>query len=719
MTDQVQQLQAYIEELENELADSSQGLVAITLELENAQEQYKNIVESSLQGIYQTDLDGAFNYVNPAYATILGYGNALEMREEVSGVAQVYVDHDRPKQISAMLADRQPVRGLLSPAYKRDGQAVILSESIRCITNGTGELTGYEVIAEDFTRQFHNEQRIMLLAKVFDYSIEGIMITDAQTNILEVNRAFSEITLYSAEEVIGKTPHILFSGWHNDRFYKQMWESLNNKGVWQGEITDRRKNGELFVQWVTICSVKDNNGEVSNYISIVNDITSKKESEKKIHQLAYYDILTQLPNRTLFYDRVEQAIRKGARESHKFGILFIDLDNFKNINDTLGHLVGDRFLIKVSSLLRTCVREEDTVARLGGDEFIILLEDLKDDQDAAIVAKNILKNLVGTVAVDKHLLSSGASIGISVFPSDGNKLDDLIKRADSAMYNAKEEGKNDYRFFTSDMNARAMERLRIETDLRKAIEEEQFQLYFQPTKHLGQEFISSAEALLRWQHPTYGMVYPDTFMSVAEESGLINQIGKWVFKSGMAQAAKWHSQGKRVQISINVSGRQLRQPHLIDEIMTQLLETNCDPTLIEFELTESAILEFPDKAIEILRKLRAQGFSIALDDFGTGYSSLSYLKQLPVDKVKIDRSFISGLPDDKDSRILVEAIIALSHKMGLSVIAEGVENEEQLDFLETQKCAKIQGYFYSRPLSVDAFEDFVRRHSHPLSSSSN
>lgn len=710
-----EQMQRYIEALEDELEESSQGLVAITMELEKAQEKYRDIVERSIKGIYQADLNGHIRFANSAFAQLIGFDAVETLLQELPDVGQIYVDQDRHAQIMAMLESGEPLRGVVSPVQRQDGETIVLEEHARLICDANGQPGGYEVIAEDISRQFQSEQRIMLLAKVFEYSIEGIMITDARNHIIEVNRAFSEITLYSAEEAIGQTPHMLFSGWHDADFYKKMWDGINNRGVWQGEVTDRRKNGETFVQWVTICSVRDATGSATNYIGIFNDITSKKESEKKIHQLAYYDHLTTLPNRSLFYDRVAQAIRMATREGGKLGILFIDLDNFKHINDTHGHLIGDRFLIKVADILRSCVRDEDTVARLGGDEFVLLLEGLSDSQGASAVAKNILSHLVGAVSVDGHELSSGASIGISIFPEDGNKLDELIKRADSAMYNAKEGGKNDYRFFTADMNEKVIQRLRIETDLRRAIDSNQFCLHYQPKKRMGSTVVAGVEGLLRWQHPELGLLEPAYFLSVAEESGLINQIGQIVFATGMRQAMIWQQQGMEVTVALNLSARQLRQRHFVEDVEALLIETGCDPALLELELTESAILDNPDMAIAILGKLRKRGFKISLDDFGTGYSSLSYLKQLPIDKVKIDRSFVSELPEDQESVVLVEAIIALTHKMRLAVIAEGVENEQQLHFLEAQGCEEIQGYYYSRPLSAEKLEQFCQAQITPHS----
>lgn len=534
---------------------------------------------------------------------------------------------------------------------------------------------------------------------LFENSVEGIVITDETTRIVEVNAAFEAITGYRAEEVVGRNTTLLKSDWHDKPFYEAMWAQIRATGVWQGEIIDRRANGEAYVQWLTICEVRDDDNRVRNYLGIIDDITAKKESEKKIHQLAYYDHLTQLPNRTLLHDRLGQALRTARRDGHRLAVLFIDLDNFKNINDTLGHLVGDKFLIEVAGVLLGKVRERDTVARLGGDEFIILLEELHDSQDASRVAKAILEAMAEPFRINGNEVFSGASIGIAVFPEDGADAATLVKHADTAMYSAKEQGKNDFRFFTDDMNIRAFERVRLENELRTAAEQEQFLLHYQPKLDLASGAITGMEALIRWRHPLLGLVPPYKFIPLAEETGLIENIGDWVLREGLRQLREWRDAGLNPPpLAVNLSARQLRSKPLAAQIDKHLRHAGVGPELLHIELTETAVMSNPDEAIAFFRNLKAAGHGISVDDFGTGYSSLSYLSRLPLDTVKIDQSFVHALTEGRDDQVIVEAIIALAHKMDLTVVAEGVEKREQACFLSAQGCDEVQGYYFHRPL---------------------
>ena len=544
---------------------------------------------------------------------------------------------------------------------------------------------------------------------LFDNSLEGIVITDETTRIIEVNHAFEQITGYSSDEVVGRNTTLLKSDWHDRPFYEAMWADINETGVWQGEIIDRRANGEAYVQWLTVCTVKDEDGRVRNYLGIIDDITSKKETERQIHQLAYYDHLTQLPNRTLYQDRLGQAVRTARRDGHQLAVMFIDLDNFKNINDTLGHVVGDKFLIQVADVLMAQVREQDTVARLGGDEFVILLEELKNSQDASRVAKAIIAAMSEPFIIDGNQVFSGASIGIAIYPDDGHDAATLIKHADTAMYSAKEQGKNDFRFFTDDMNIRAFERVRLENELRRALEDREFVLFYQPKLDLATGALTGAEALIRWKHPVMGLVPPYKFIPLAEETGLVEGIGDWVLGAAMRQLADWVRDGlDPPPVSINLSARQLRRKDLAANVLDLLRETGVGPQLVQLELTETAVMSNPEEAIEVFRTLKREGLAISVDDFGTGYSSLSYLSRLPLDTVKIDQSFIHALTDARDDQVIVEAIIALSHKMGLRVVAEGVERMEQAKFLAAQGCDEVQGYYFHRPMAMADFTALLR-----------
>lgn len=555
------------------------------------------------------------------------------------------------------------------------------------------------------------EDELQLAASVFEFSMEGIIITDADARIISVNKAFTDITGYSFDEAIGKTPRMLRSDHHHDDFYQNLWSSLERTGMWQGEIRNRRKTGEVFPAWCNISAVRDANNRVRRYIGIFTDITEKKLSEEHIHRLAHYDVLTDLPNRALFQERLEQALIVAKRHKRKAGILFLDLDRFKLVNDTLGHPAGDKLLQHVGRQLTSCVRMTDTVSRLGGDEFVIILSDLESSEGAAQIARKVLEVLAEPFQLDAHDVYVTASAGISLYPDDAEDAKDLCKNADTAMYRAKEQGKNTYRFYTEEMNMAVTERLALESQLRKAIDEEWLALHYQPRVDLETGHIVGMEALLRLQHPQLGTVSPAQFISIAEDTGLIIPIGKWVLRTACQQHQAWARQGLSVpQISINVSGRQFMDPKLVESINQIIDETGVAASDLELELTETFLMENPDNTIYILRELKSIGFNISIDDFGTAYSSLAYLKRFPVDRLKIDRSFIMDIPDDAEDIAITKAIIALARSLNLWIVAEGVETESQLSFLQAEGCQEVQGYYLSRPLDVDSATELLHKH---------
>jgi len=549
---------------------------------------------------------------------------------------------------------------------------------------------------------------IQLAATVFDASSDAIIITDSDNRIISVNAAFCEITGYSAQEVIGQTPEILNSGRHDAGFYHALWRDLLETGQWNGEVWNRRKNGEIFAELLTINAVKNYRGEISHYVSIFADITEHKQTEEHMRHLAHYDALTNLPNRTLFNDRLGQALINAQRDNGKAAVMFLDLDRFKNINDTLGHGIGDLLLQEVAVRLTGCVRQGDTVSRLGGDEFVVLLPELNDEKDARLVAQKLLNAAAFPMVLGGHELHISASIGISYYPMDGANSEALMKNADVAMYRAKEEGRNNFQFYHASMNARSFERLAMETSMRYALNRGEFELYYQPRFSLPEGRIVGAEALIRWNHPDLGLVSPGLFIPLAEETGLILPIGEWVLKQVAAQGMSWQQAGfPRLSLAVNVSARQFRRVDFAGEVLQILRNSGFDPHHLELELTESTLMTHAEENIETLKKLNALGIRIAIDDFGTGYSSLSYLKRLPVDILKIDRSFVSEVPDNRDGVAIVEAIIAMAHSLGLHIIAEGVETTEQLEFLQMRKCNEIQGYYFSHPLPVEQFEQLL------------
>ena len=699
----------YVQALEQELEETNRGLVALTVELEQSQEKYRNIFEHSIEAIFQVNANGFITLANPACMQLLGYDCLAILQSEIPHIRALYQDPSDHDTLMTRLKNDKVIRGWVAPVQRRDGKIMLVVENVRRIDNKHGQIHGYESMAADITLQRQIEKRLELVAKVFEFLTDGIVITDANTKILEVNQAFSAITLYSSAEVVGKTTSILYSGWHNQDFYSDMWNAINTTGFWRGEVTDRRKDGETYVQQLTICAIKNEAGDLINYIGIFDDITKKKESENKIHQLAYYDVLTKLPNRSLFNDRLRHAIRVAGRNKQLLALLFIDLDNFKSINDTLGHFVGDKFLIQVAAVMQGCIREKDTVARLGGDEFVIILEELHSSHDASQVAKQILLKLAQTFLIGGHDIISGASIGISIYPTDSDDCQALIKYADTAMYSAKEQGKNDFRFFTDEMNIRAFERVRMEKDLRRALKQREFVLYYQPKVDISGKIVTGCEVLIRWQHPEMGFLPPYKFISMAEETGLIEPIGQLVLEMAFQQYRCWLDAGHKLPpVAINLSPKQLKI-ELLQQVISLLSASGLSGTLVELEITESAIMAEPQVAIQILKGLRDIGLQLSIDDFGTGYSSLSYLKRLPVNTVKIDQSFVKDIDSDADGHAIVEAIIALCKKMGLKVVAEGVEKKSQMAFLQENGCDEIQGYFIAKPLSATDFIDFLNR----------
>ncbi len=571
-------------------------------------------------------------------------------------------------------------------------------------------LIGYLLIAHDISEVKHLEQDLKLAATAFE-TFDAILITDKQNRILRVNRAFSEITGYNLEEVVGKTPRVLRSNWHDASFYREMWESLQEKGHWQGEIYNKRKNGEIYPEWLTITVVKNNQQEVTHHVATFLDLTERKKQEAKIHYLAYHDSLTNLPNRTAILEQLKRELNRTHHYNRLFGaLLFLDLDRFKNINDSLGHAAGDQLLIEVAQRLKKAIHEDNMVGRLSGDEFVIILSDLAEDKNAAtthaqLIAERLRSDISQPYIVNDHEFYISVSIGITLFPESGNTEGDLLRQADTAMYQAKLQKRTGIQIYLPSMQAAALERLALENDLRQALRKNELLLYFQPQMELNSKKLIGAEALVRWLHPKRGMLNPAYFIPVAEDSGLIFQLGQWVLQMACWQNREWQKQGLNiVPIAINLSAAQFRQPNLPD-IIHQCLEKNqLDANYLGLEVTESLLMEDVDSILLTLHNLKKMGMQLAIDDFGTGYSSLSYLKRFPVDKIKIDQSFVRDILVDPDDAAITSTIITMAKSLNLKTIAEGVESQEQYDFLMNRECDEIQGYYYSRPLSAQSFE---------------
>jgi diguanylate cyclase (GGDEF)-like protein/PAS domain S-box-containing protein len=550
------------------------------------------------------------------------------------------------------------------------------------------------------------ESALRLSAKVFEQNSEAILVTNCDNRIEMVNRAFTVITGYTAEEVIGYSPNILSSGKHTPQFYGELWQTLHGQGIWRGEIWNKRKNGEVFPEWITISTVYDDDGKVQHYIAVFIDISERKKEEARIIKLANYDALSGLPNRHLLADRVEQALAQSQRHQTKVAMLFIDLDHFKNINDSLGHDVGDELLKQVATRLKRCLRRTDTLARLGGDEFIGLLTEIGTEGEASHVAEKMVEILSQPFELSGHQLHVTPSIGISIGPDDGNTQVQLMRSADLAMYRAKESGRNRFAFYEVEMNRKAVERLRLESDLRAAVELQQVSLHYQPKVRVEDNSVVGMEALLRWKHPQMGFIAPGVFIPIAEQSGLIVELGDWVLRQAVLQQRIWSSQGYRIlPIAVNLSVAQFLQGDLIERIQRIVREGGVEPQYIELELTESMLMEIGIKSQSAVERLSEAGFNLALDDFGTGYSSLSRLKLLPMDSLKIDQSFVRDIATDQNDELIVSATAVLAHALEMKVVAEGVETEAQLAFIRDLQCEEYQGYLFSKPVPA---EDAVR-----------
>lgn len=552
------------------------------------------------------------------------------------------------------------------------------------------------------------EKQLKLTASVFENTREGILISDAHKNIVKVNQGFIDITGFAEEEVVGKTLEEMFDAeQHDARFKESLWWEVEQSSSWQGEIWNMRKDGETFPCLQTVEQVLDADERVVQYISVFTDISEQKRSEERIQYLAHYDVLTSLPNRVLFNDRLKHAIERAERQTARVGVLFIDLDRFKYVNDTLGHQEGDALLQKVAERLQACVRQADTVARLGGDEFTVLLEEIDRPDMLAVIAEKILHTLNTAIDLNGHQVVVGCSIGLSVYPDDGASADQLLKHADTAMYYAKENGRNTFAFYSPELSRSSYEHFRLENELRLAIERQELLLYFQPQKNIARNDVLTVEALVRWLPEGGELVPPDKFIPLAEETGLIIPLGEWVLNSACAQARRWQKQGLNVRVAVNISGIQIMRGGFVETVQKALESSRLPPSLLELEVTESYVMNHIEGVVGLLEQIRALGVTLTIDDFGTGYSSLSYLKQLPIDVLKIDRSFINEIPENQDDEKIAAAIISIAHHLGLKVVAEGVETDKQMEFLAGRGCDLVQGYFIARPMPPEDLEKYL------------
>ena len=608
------------------------------------------------------------------------------------------LDKNTFKKLLAPLIKGREECVLVNTQFKRrDGSSYPVEMRLQFSPQETPPV--FLAIVQDITQRETDEAQMAKLSSALQQTADAVVITDNNGVIEYVNSAFENITGYSSTEVMGKNPSLLNSGKHPKGFYKKMWKIISAGNVFRDVIVNRKKDGALFYEEQTITPLRDMSGKVINYIATGKDITERMQTQERLHHLAYHDVITELPNRSLLMERLEQALVRARRHKREVAILFLDLDRFKNINDTLGHMVGDLLLQQVSVRISKLVRNSDTVARLGGDEFAILLDDLTSYSDIAHIAQNVLNAFNRHFKMDKHELFVNTSIGISVYPTDGKDGASLLKNADVAMYKAKKLGGNNYQFYTADMTTIAFERLSMENSLRRALDRSEFELYYQPQLIVDTGKITTFEALLRWRHPEHGLIQPSRFISLLEETGLIMAVGEWVLHRACADAKAWqrdHFSG--VRVSVNLSGRQLNNPRFLETIDKVLNHTGLNPKLLEIEITETVIMEYASQTLNTLNRLKEKGIGIAIDDFGTGYSSLSYLKRFPIDTLKIDQSFVRDIPQNIDDSTIVTTVLAMANIMHLNAIAEGVETDAQLTFLRDHHCYGIQGFYYSPPV---------------------
>lgn len=662
-------------------------------------------------GYLSTDTQGNILRINKTALEWLGFSN-----EEVAGkrsLKDLCTDQSERllrESFSSLCQTGLQGRELELLLVRKDRTAMAVVARAAPLRDAGGTIIGYGLALLDMRALAQAQERLRQATVVFESMTEAIIITDGSGTILAVNKAFMRITGYTPDEVIGKNPRLLQSERHGDQFYRTMWDALEHAGTWQGEIWDRRKNGEEFLAFEEITAIRDPSGKVTEYVSTFSDITTIKENEQKLRRIAYYDPLTGLPNRSLFSDRMAQALARAKRHQERVAVLYIDLDRFKLINDGLGRAVGDQLLRILATRLREAMRNEDTVARPGGDEFIVMLAELGHADDAALLAQKLARLVAQPVLIDQHSLTMSASIGIGIFPDDAADAETLLNAAGLAMARAKHKGGNRHEFYTMELTASANESLALDRDLRHAIAANELTLLYQPQVSLVSRQIHGVEALVRWSGANAGARMPGYFIPVAEESNLIELIGDWVFDTVLAQIAAWQAaQVSPIRIAINMSVRQINRPDFVERICAKLAAS---PPLGEFgldvEITETA-LQTGNRTTAALQALRSLGIKIAIDDFGTGYSCLNSLKHLPIDILKIDRSFIKGIPENGDDSAIAAAIIALGHSLGMRIVAEGIETDAQLRFLSDHGCDDIQGFVFFRPLSSEECTRHLRR----------
>lgn len=672
-----------------------------------SEERFRQVANNAATMIWITDQNNDFSFVNECWRTFTGvsadkltHSEWLELIHPDDREGAFIGDVEHSENDTAKSSEYR-IRGA-------NGDWFWLLDKGK-VNYQNGVFSGYIGSAIDISERIQTEVDLRIAAVAFETQ-EPLIITDPDSIILRANNAFIETSGYMREELVGQKMNFLKSGRHDQQFYEAMWKIITETGVWQGEIWDRRKNGEIIPVWLAITAVKNDEGKVTHYVGTYIDITKRKLAEDEIKNLAFYDPLTQLPNRRLLQERINHGIQRSQRDGQQFALMMLDLDRFKNVNDTLGHQLGDVLLKQVAERIKSKLRAVDLVARLGGDEFVVLLENIAQPEDAARVAERIVDDLSKAFQlVQNHDVWIGASLGISLYPQHSGNFESLMTQADSAMYKAKEQGGGSIVYFSEDLTRSARERIILEGRLRKAITQNELRVFFQPQIDIASDRIIGGEALVRWQDPNEGLIPPGRFIPIAEETNLIVAIGEWVLNETCKQGRKWLDMGlPPITLAVNVSTQQFKRSDINELVVKVIAETGFPAQQLELEITESGLMKNQENAVDILNKLHEKGVKIAIDDFGTGYSSLAYLKRFPLDVLKIDKSFIDDIPHGKDDMEIAATIVAMAHNLGFKVIAEGVETKEQLEFLKLKGCDSYQGYFKSRPVPIDEFTKLLQ-----------
>ena len=684
--------------------------------------RYRLLAENVSDVIWAVNSTLDFTFISSSVETMLGYKPDEIYRGAIAGILS-RSDLDKLNkriQIALKNASKSLIKSSGSVfkidmrATCKNGTQITIEIKANYLWDEHEDLEGIFGVVRDVTTARQTERELILAGQVFDNSTEAILVTDKKGHIINANPAFFETSQFNLEELRGLRPDdIINSKYHDGDFYAQVGQAVLQDSYWQGEVHYIRKNGEERVSWTGISATRSRSGHVQNLIIIISDITERKVIERRIHRLAYFDPLTGLPNRSQMYERLDQMVASAHENKKHVAVLFLDLDRFKPINDSMGHPAGDLVLKEVADRLQSCIKKQDLVSRMSGDEFTIAINDQASSEKAANTAvkvgERVLHALQQPFFIEQKELFLTGSIGIAIFPNDGLSVTELLKNSDMAMYHAKGDGRNNVQFFDERMNKKAVELLEMENDLRYAVERGELELYYQPQYAAPDCSLQGVEALLRWHHGTKGMISPADFIPILEDTGFIIQVGEWVLRQACKDMAKWQKNNTKVpRIAINVSARQFKQEAFIDLIKEIIEESGIDPNQLELELTESILIDNLEHTLDVLTRLRAMGVRMAIDDFGTGYSSLNYLKQFPVDTLKIDQSFIFNLPHNTDDAQITRTIISMAHNLGLGVIAEGVETKEQLEFLQQVQCEEVQGFYFSKAVPADVLVQMIK-----------